>query len=415
MDRRKNNFPNCGLEGCPFDDFDQRIQFSGGTWLSRLPISPSASFSTALFAALLAVVGAWQAPLLSGADVVSFKRDGVTRTVRGEALVTSQDGGMLLRAPSGVLWIIEGGEVVSREDDNKPFVLNTAHVAARELEEELGNGFSIHTTAHYVIAYNTSPAYARWCGGLYERLFRAFRTYWKSKGVELREPDGPLIAIVFDSSNAYKAYAQRDLGVEIGGMPGYYNVRTNRVTMYDLTGVNASNLTQIRQMLRGPQAERTVATIVHEATHQLAYNMGLQTRYADNPFWVSEGLAVYFETPDLRSSRGWRGIGEVNQLNHALFRKYLSRRPANSLELLLTKDDRFRGENQGDAYSEAWALNFFLLKRYPQQYGKYLEKLAARTPLVELSPAERLKDFSEAFGPLETINGEFLRFMEDVR
>ena len=41
-----------------------------------------------------------------------------------------------------------------------------------------------------------------------------------------------------------------------------------------------------------PDWERNVATIIHEATHQLAYNSGMQRRYADNPMWVSEGLAT---------------------------------------------------------------------------------------------------------------------------
>ena len=56
----------------------------------------------------------------------------------------------------------------------------------------------------------------------------------------------------------------------------------------------------------------TERTIVHEAVHQLAYNSTLQRRMADNPYWVSEGLATYFESPDLNSLRGWRNIGAIN-------------------------------------------------------------------------------------------------------
>ena len=47
-------------------------------------------------------------------------------------------------------------------------------------------------------------------------------------------------------------------------------------------------------------------TVIHEATHQIAFNCGLHTRYADNPLWLTEGMALYFETPDLRSRSGWR-------------------------------------------------------------------------------------------------------------
>ena len=83
-----------------------------------------------------------------------------------------------------------------------------------------------------------------------------------------------------------------------------------------------SSAAHINQVLSQPAAERTVATIVHEATHQLAYNTGLQTRYAGNPMWVSEGIAVYFETPDLDSARGWRYIGAINRLHLNHFREY---------------------------------------------------------------------------------------------
>ena len=75
-----------------------------------------------------------------------------------------------------------------------------------------------------------------------------------------------------------------------------------------------------------------MATIIHEATHQLAFNCGMQNRYADIPLWLSEGIAIYFETPDLRNKRGWRSIGSVNRVRLAEFRRYLRSRPSDSSE-----------------------------------------------------------------------------------
>ena len=149
-------------------------------------------------------------------------------------------------------------------------------------------------------------------------------------------------------------------------MIGYFNMMTNRVTMYDLTGVGGAPLkrnasyARIQQLLSQPGAERTVATIVHEATHQISYNTGLQTRFADNPFWVSEGLAVYFETPDLRSRTGWRGIGGLNQVNFQQFRLFSVQRPADSLRTLVADDKRFQDAKQvTNAYAEAWRSRTF--------------------------------------------------------
>ena len=356
------------------------------------------------------------APPAEAVEHVTFVRDGVRRTVSGEAVVRAQDGGVLLRGEDGTLWTLHSDEIQEKNSDAAPFQLMQTDEVADALRKEMGDDFKIHTTAHYVIAYNTSQAYARWCGALYERLYRAFQSYWKGKGVELHEPAAPLVALVFDSRKTFVAYAKRDLGVDPGSMIGYYNVRTNRVNMYDLTGIGANNAARINQVLMQPQAERTVATIVHEATHQLAYNTGLQTRYADNPFWVSEGLAVYFETPDLRSTRGWRGIGAINQVNMTVFRRNFRNRDAQSLVRILSDDAAFRdGKTSSAAYAEAWALTYYLLKRKHRQYTKYLAQLAERTPLIELSAEERLAEFTAAFGPIEELEADFLRFMRNLR
>jgi hypothetical protein len=193
--------------------------------------------------------------------------------------------------------------------------------------------------------------------------------------------------------------------------------------MYDLTGVeelraagDRNSSSRINQILSQPAAERTVATIVHEATHQLAFNSGLQVRYADIPFWVSEGIAIYFETPDLQSSKGWRNIGGVNRVNLFNFRKALKTRPADGLTVLLSDDKRFRDPaTAADAYAEAWSLTYFLLRTRSEAYVKYLQALGAQTPLLDTDPAARLAQFKEFFGAdLAALDAEFLRYMRSV-
>jgi hypothetical protein len=194
--------------------------------------------------------------------------------------------------------------------------------------------------------------------------------------------------------------------------------------MYDLTGVEAirrpgdrrGSAAQINQMLARPDAENMVATIIHEATHQIAFNRGLHQRLADVPLWVSEGLATYFETPDLSSTRGWRSIGEVNWMRMSRFREYLARRPADSLASLIADDRRFRDPREAlDAYAEAWALNYFLLRQRPNEYLTYLERLSRKGPLVWDEPDDRLREFRAAFGDLRQLDAEFLRHMQRVR
>jgi len=169
-------------------------------------------------------------------------------------------------------------------------------------------------------------------------------------------------------------------------------------------------------LLSQPGTMRQVSTIVHEATHQIAFNCGLHQRYSDCPRWFSEGIAMYFETPDLRSSRGWRGIGEVNRIRLSRFRQYLRRRPPDSLKTLVQDDARFLDPKQGlDAYAETWALTYFLIRQRPREYLEYLRRLSEKGPLLEDEPEERLASFREVFGPIEPLDREFLRYMMRVR
>jgi hypothetical protein len=252
----------------------------------------------------------------------------------------------------------------------------------------------------------------------------AFTNYWPHKGFELKEPEFPLVAIVFADKNAYTAFARNELGRVSGSMVGYFSLQTNRMTMCDLTGVEssgryakrASTAAEINQVFNRPGATQTVATIVHEATHQIAFNCGLHTRFSDCPLWFVEGIAVYFETPDLSSAKGWRGIGMINEPRLLQFHDYLRSRPPDSLKTLLTTDTRLRSAAEGlNAYAEAWALTYYLMRQRPKEYVAYLKMLSEKKPLLEDSPKQRLEQFERIFGDWKQLDVELLRYMSRLR
>lgn len=379
------------------------------------------SFAARLLAAALAL-GAAVSPAVA-VEHLTLRREGREEQASGRVLVEAADG-VLLEAADGVLWLATKDETVSRSADDAPFKPLEAAASGQRLLAELPPGFDLHTTRHYVIAFNTSRAYAQWVGALFERLYGAFTNYWSRRGFELHDPEFPLVVVVFGNRDAYLAHARSELGEGADSIIGFYSLRTNRVTMFDLTGIEAvgglgnrrPNGAQINQLLNRPGAEKAVATIIHEATHQLAYNCGLHTRFADIPLWISEGLAVYFETPDLSSTKGWRTIGNVNPERLARFRQYLPQRGAGSLEALVADDARFRnGRTALDAYAEAWALNYYLIRQHPQEYRKYVQTLAAKQRLAWDKPAERLAEFRAAFGDLKELDREFVRYFEKLR
>ncbi len=354
-------------------------------------------------------------------DQVTLRRDGKTLEVAGKVLVTAQDGGLLLLGRDGVLWLIPPEEQVERTADAATFAPLTRDEMAKRVLAELPQGFKVLPTAyypHYLIFYDTSKSYAQWCGSLFERLYMAFINFWTRKGFELTEPEFPLVAIVFADRQSYLKFSRPELGKAGESIIGYFGLTSNRMTMYDLTGLESqghgrmSKAAEINQILAQPEALRTVSTIVHEATHQIAFNCGLHTRLSDCPRWFSEGIAMYFETPDLRSAKGWGGIGNVNGPRLEQFQTYMAARPANSLETLIRDDKRFTDAKRSlDAYAEAWALTYFLINKHPKEYVSYLRTLSAKKPLVQDNPERRLDEFRQAFGELPRLNTEFLRYM----
>jgi hypothetical protein len=221
-----------------------------------------------------------------------FSHNGRQRTVEGRIVVEASDGGLLIEAADGILWTIESHELLARKELDAEFDPLTHDEMATRLLAEMPPGFRVHTTPHYVVCYNTSRAYAQWTSSLLERLYKAFTNYWENQGLELREPEFPLPALLFADRQMYDRASRDDLPAGTGNIVGFYSLRSNRVNMFDLTGAEAvrgsasarsgearrGSLREINQMLSQPAAVPLVATIVHEATHQIAFNCGLSTR-----------------------------------------------------------------------------------------------------------------------------------------
>ncbi|TWU25145.1 hypothetical protein Pla52o_14430 [Novipirellula galeiformis] len=339
-------------------------------------------------------------------ETIEFKagtapnEDAVTRTVTGELLVEAQDGGLLVLADDGRIWTIQPEQLIARTNTPGELVPIDDDEMNQRMMTEMPEGFSVYRTANYLIVHNTDENHARQVGGLFEQLYRSFFSYWKNQRWELTEPRFPLVALLLDDHDSFLKYAQVEIGESANSVIGYYHLSSNRMTTFNV-----------------PNWERNIATIIHEATHQLAYNCGLQRRFADNPMWVSEGLAMFFESPDRRNSKGWRGIGRVNQKNLRRWNLYLPNRPSESLATLIADDSRFRSPaTAADAYGEGWALTYFLLKTQREDFVEYLKRLSEVKPLVELSKRERIEMFEDAFDTkLETLDKQFVAYMKRVR
>ena len=349
------------------------------------------------------------------------ERDGRTQHVDGRIVLTAQDGGLLFLARDGALWRVLPTELVKHTTDDAPFRAYPSQQMTKSVMADLPGGFDVYQTVHYMIVYDTSRAYAQWCGALFERLYAAFRNAWSRQGFEMGEPEFRLVAIIFSDKASYIKYSQRELGDAADSIVGYYNMESNRMVMYDLAGVAVNRpgrtvgISHINQFLASPNAPGAVSTIVHEATHQIAFNSGLHQRLSDCPKWFSEGIAMYCETPDLGRGKGWAGIGVVNRTRLGQFMQYGQQRPANSLRTLIVDDHRLVDAKQAvDAYAESWALTYYLIHKHPKQYVAYLKVLSRKQPLVYDDKATRLAEFEKQFGPPEKLEADFLNYMRSL-
>lgn len=370
-----------------------------------------------LFLLVICLVGT------SKSDHLTLIISGRTVELDGEILIEAQDKSLYFREVDGKIWFVKPEQIQDKVDVQEAIEPLSKEEVGQRLLKELPDGFRLKETKHYVIAYQNEVAFARWVSGLYEsRLYRAFETFWvKKKKLKLTQPQYPLIVIIFGTRVQYQQYVDRELGPG-QTMIAYYNLQTNRVAMFDLTADQRNpnqvmNDRHIDRVLQNPAAVMMVATIIHEATHQLIFNRGIQTRFAETPLWLNEGLAMFFEAPDLRSKTGWQTPGKIFERRLIRFRQYLSTRPADSLKSLIMSDARLRdAETSVDAYAEAWAFNHFLLNRRSKEYVQYINHMSGKRVLHEDSPETRLADFQQFLGEdLAKLDKEFIEYVRRLR
>ena len=274
----------------------------------------------------------------------------------------------------------------------------------RRLAEQFGREFDVTGIGHYLVVHPRGEK-NRWAQRL-EDLYRDFVHYFSVRDFALSQPKYPLIAVVWKHRAEFQSHAAKT-GARIGtSVLGYYSQSTNRVHLYDATGgTEGANSWQ-----------QNADTIIHEVTHQTAFNTGVHTRFADTPRWVAEGLGTLFEARGIYASRAYPNRSDrMNRGRFEAYRYYLGELEPGFLKLLIESEAGFRRE-PGTAYAQAWALTFYLVETQPSRYSQYLARVADRKPGLLSSRSERLADFVEVFGDdFPMLEARFQRFMAELR
>jgi hypothetical protein len=272
------------------------------------------------------------------------------------------------------------------------------------LEHEFGNQFEVSSIRHFVVVHPRGER-DQWAHR-FEELYDRFEHYFGVRGFELQEPLYPLVAVVFRDQDEYYRNAAANGTPLPPNWLGHYDPRSNRVFLFDSTAKN-----------HNADWSENASTIIHEATHQMAYNTGIHRRFAGAPRWLAEGLATMFEAKGVWNAQYDRTQSDrINRGRLDSFRDYVAkRRQPGSIQAMLSSDDMFRSDQDG-AYAQAWALSFYLSETQPRAYAQYLTKTADRPMFSEYSPVERVADFQTFFGSESKIfESKFLSYMAEVK
>ena len=292
-----------------------------------------------------------------GKDVVLFRRDG-----------------RISRLPATDLKKLE---VV--KEKYKPY---SDDQMVTDLRIEFGGKYQVSLTKNFIVVHPRGSA-KKWAQP-FQDLYYRFGLFFKSRGVELEEPRVPLVAVVLRTRREYDRFI-KDYQPGMEYSAGYYSSFSNRIITYDHSD-------------QGDWLDSN-STIVHEATHQTAYNTGIHRRFASAPRWMTEGLAQLFEAKGINNS------GYYGQLSHrinkpalrSLMELYRKNKVAGSLEQLVQSDSLFRND-VNKAYAISWGASLFLSENYSKEYVAYLAYDGAREPFRGYSRTQRAEDFAKFFG-----------------
>lgn len=255
-----------------------------------------------------------------------------------------------------------------------------------QLQKEFGRKYQVSVTNNFVVVHPHGD-YLVWAMP-FQELYSRFRAYFSSRGLRLEEPEFPMVAVVLRTRGEFdrmlKSYHDYDPQVL-----GYYNPRSNRIITYN----------QEKSQTRSKDWFFNTTTIVHEATHQTAFNTGIHSRYAPVPRWASEGLAMLFEAKGINNSMFYAKLKDrINRERLISLRYYYERaKVKGKLTSLIVGDELFRTDPQL-AYAMSWGLTFYLSEKMPSEYLEFLRRDGNRSNFEEFTRKQRAQAFARAFG-----------------
>jgi len=328
--------------------------------------------------------------------------------------------------------------------------------------------YRIRESEHFTICYNTDYAAVRSMTGRLEGTYDAIARFSKSLKWTEGLPDDRMGVILFDQFDAFARYA-KEAGLSASTMAGFYSQQTNLSAFchtlhspvmknivqqidqiekrlqklnnnpYNRRGAQSRSDATLQQ-LRSLQLQRDAIVkrinryvIQHEAAHQMLFNIGVHALRKYNPYWLVEGLACQFETPQtdprgqLRRTNHMRladfrdALGVGLKAKRITQQEYLEAVRAGRwvpLVDFITDPDLFvqRDEKVTFRYAQAWALVFYLHRKHKDEFSKYLNAITLLELKAYPDREHILNTFESVFSKTdETMEADWINTMLKLR
>lgn len=285
--------------------------------------------------------------------------------------------------------------------DFKPY---SASEMRRRLQSEFGNKYDVSLTHDFVVVH--PPGSPQVWATPFQQLYARFQAYFSTRGFSLKEPEFPMVAIVLRTRGEFdrmlRAFHDYDPSIL-----GYYSPRSNRIITYDQTEGRSKDKLWLFN----------AGTILHEATHQTAFNTGLHSRFGPVVRWESEGLAMLFEARGVNNSQNFpRQEDRIHATRLSqLMKLYQKGEVQGKMAELVVSNDLFRTNAQA-AYAISWGMTFYFSEAMPDKYKQFLKNDAARTDFSSYSRKQRSADFAKTFGGnFKELEARMHRFYQELK
>jgi hypothetical protein len=302
--------------------------------------------------------------------------------------------------------------ILQQVDDARP--LPPEPDAETALKEEMRvrfkRDFKTRTSKHFMLVYDTTDTFAAQRAATMERVYDAFRFYFNMNTLRPAFLTKRLPVLLLKDREDYLLYGKQTENTDLSWSAGYYTQRSNRSVFYDdASGASAASfarqtnalkaqiedfnkqiatargqgqigmvnnllvqrnrvsesLNQVNNRMGTQVAAQNNSKTMHEAAHQVAFNLGIQKRSVDYPLWFSEGLACSFEFED---AQGRRGPALLNTGRVSIIKEALKNDTLIPLEKFLAVDltDMSDEAAMHVTYAQGWALFHYLYKFHRQ-------------------------------------------------